>query len=168
MNERNLLLKTYYEQLYEKLRTCKDDVIVEVEKFLFAETKNGTFGNFNKEKYAAYKEACLAFVEERLEAYNPIGIQYTFDNVRRQEVYELELQLDWYDSRAEFEELLDAVRQKAEPEMSDERTKELTQELIMEYGAFPDRSIISAYKTAPALNKLPDYIVAQAIEKVIR
>jgi hypothetical protein len=40
-------------------------------------------------------------------------------------------------------------------------------ELIKEQGAFPDRSIIASYQVAPALNKLPDYIVAQAIEQIL-
>jgi hypothetical protein len=34
-------------------------------------------------------------------------------------------------------------------------------------GAFPDKSIISAYEADPALGKLPDYVVARAIEEII-
>ncbi len=92
------------------------------------------------------------------------------------EVLELELQLNWYDSRAEFQALVQVARDavlsvaknQAEAEMTQERLKELADELIGEVGAFPDKSIICAYEIEPALNKLPDYIVGQAIEEVLR
>jgi hypothetical protein len=168
MNETDLLLKAYYEALYEHLEANKELLATKIEKLLKEEIAKRGFGNFDEEKYAAYQDACLAFVEERLETYNPIGIQYTFDRIRAQEAVELELQLNWYDSQAEFEALLEAVRAKAEFEMTEERMRELAEELIKEAGAFPDGSIISVYEVAPALGKLPDYIVARAIEEVIR
>jgi hypothetical protein len=168
MSEANLLLKAYYEVLYEKLEANRETLAAKVEKLLKEEVANRKFENFDEEKYTAYRDACLAFVDERLETYNPIGVQYTFDRVAAQEAAELELQLNWYDSQPEFEVLLEAVRAKAEFEMTEERMRELADELIREVGAFPDRSIISAYEAAPALGKLPDYIVARAIEETIR
>ena len=168
MNETNLLLKAYYEALYEQLEANREPLATRIEKLLKEEIVNRRFGNFDEEKYAAYQDACLAFVDERMETYNPIGIQYTFDRIRAQEAIELELQLDWYDSQAEFEALLEAVRAKAEDRMTEERMRELTDELIRKVGAFPDKSIISAYEAEPALGKLPDYVVARAIEETIR
>jgi DNA-binding Lrp family transcriptional regulator len=168
MNETNLLLKAYYEALYEQLEANREPLATRIEKLLKEEIVNRRFGNFDEEKYAAYQDACLAFVDERMETYNPIGIQYTFDRIRAQEAIELELQLDWYDSQAEFEALIEAVRAKAEVEMTEERMRRLADELIKEVGAFPDRSIISAYEAEPALGKLPDYVVARAIEETIR
>ncbi|MDD5064883.1 MAG: hypothetical protein PHQ35_09045 [Phycisphaerae bacterium] len=168
MNETNILLKAYYEALYERLEANKKVLAARIEKLLKEEITKQGFGNFDEEKYAAYMDACLAFVDERLETYNPIGIQYTFDRIRAQEAAELEMQLNWYDSRAEFEVLVEAARAKAEVEMTEERIWELTDELIKEVGAFPDGSIISAYEDKPALGKLPDYIVARAIEETIR
>jgi oligoendopeptidase F len=168
MNETNLLLKAYYEALYEHLEANREPLATRIEKLLKEEIVNRRFGNFDEEKYAAYQDACLAFVDERMETYNPIGIQYTFDRIRAQEAIELELQLDWYDSQAEFEALIEAVRAKAEVEMTEERMRRLADELIKEVGAFPDRSIISAYEAEPALGKLPDYVVARAIEETIR
>ena len=168
MNETNLLLKAYYEALYEQLEANREPLATRIEKLLKEEIVNRRFGNFDEEKYAAYQDACLAFVDERMETYNPIGIQYTFDRIRTQEAIELELQLDWYDSQAEFEALIEAVRAKAEVEMTEERMRRLADELIKEVGAFPDRSIISAYEAEPALGKLPDYVVARAIEETIR
>ena len=126
------------------------------------------YEDFDNEKYAAYIEACLAFVDERIETYNPFGIQYTFDQTRSREAFELELQLDWYDSRAEFENLVKAARSKAQTGEMEERLGFLAEELIKELGAFPDKSIISAYEAEPGLRKLPDYIVARTIEEIIK
>jgi hypothetical protein len=167
MNETNLLLKAYYEALYEHLEANKELLATGIEKLLKEEIVKHGFGDFDEEKYTAYRDACLAFVDERMETYNPIGIQYTFDRIRAQEAVELELQLNWYDSRAEFEALAEAVRAKAEAGMTEERMRRLADELIKEVGAFPDRSIISAYEAEPALGKLPDYVVARAIEETL-
>ncbi|MHC4806182.1 MAG: hypothetical protein ACYTBX_07950, partial [Planctomycetota bacterium] len=109
----------------------------------------------------------LAFVDERLEAYNPIGIQYLFDRSSAKEAFELELQLNWYDSQAEFEALVKAARSKAETGLTEENLRQRAEELIEQVHAFPDNSIISAYQAQPGLRKLPDYVVARAIEKII-
>ena len=168
MNETSLLLNVYYEALYERLEAKRGLLVTRIEKLLREEVRNRGFRKLDEEKYAAYRDACLAFVDERLETYNPIGIQYTFDRIRAQEAIELELQLNWYDSQAEFEALIEVVRGKTEAEMTEKRMWELADELIKEVGAFPDKSIISTYKAKPGLSKLPDYIVARAIEEIIR
>ncbi len=168
MNEASVLLKAYYELLYEKLAGCRDILVEKAGKILSDEIARQDFKDFNDKKYAAYKEASIAFIDERIEAYNPTGVQYTFDNINRRQVCELELQLDWYDSRSEFAELLELVREKTEAEMDDERVRQLAEEIIREFGAFPDKSIIAAYEDKPQLSKLPDYIVARAIESVVR
>jgi hypothetical protein len=168
MSETNLLLKAYYETLYEHLEANKELLATKIEKLLKEEIIKRGFEDLSEEKYTAYRDTCLAFVEERLETYNPIGIQYIFDRIRAKEAVELELQLNWYDSQEEFEVLLEAVRAKTEYEMTEERMRELAEELIKDVGAFPDGSIISAYEAAPATGKLPDYITARAIEETIR
>jgi DNA-binding Lrp family transcriptional regulator len=168
MNETNLLLKAYYEALYEHLEANRELLATRIEKLLKEEIVKREFGSFDEEKYTAYRDACLAFVDERLETYNPIGIQYTFDRIRAKEAVELELQLNWYDSRAEYEALVEAAHAKAEVETTEERMRGLTEELIKEVGAFPDGSIISAYEAEPALGKLPDYVVARAIEETVK
>jgi hypothetical protein len=168
MNEANVLLKAYYEALYEQIEANRETLVTRIGNLLKEEIKKQGFENFDEEKYTAYQDACLAFVDERIETYNPVGIQYTFDRIKAQEAAELELQLDWYDSQAEFEALIEAIRARTEIEMTDERMRELANELIKEVGAFPDKSIISAYEAKPALGKLPDYIVARAIEETIK
>jgi len=168
MTESKLLLNAYYETLYERLEAKKGLLVATIEKLLADEIKKRGFVDFDEEKYAAYRDACLAFVDERIETYNPIGIQYTFDRIRAREALELELQLNWYDSQAEFEELVQAVRDKTEVQLTERRIGELADELIRELGAFPDKSIISAYEAEPGLSKLPDYIVARATEEIIR
>ncbi len=170
MNEIDLLLNAYYETLHERLGASKAILAKKIEHLLTKETAERSFKDFNNEKYTAYRDACIAFVDERIESYNPFGIQYTFDRAVRQRSAELELQLNWYDSTEEFEQLLEAVRLKTESDLSDksemaeQRLPLLADELVKEVGAFPDKSIISAYETEPALNKLPDYILARAIE----
>lgn len=167
MNGASLLLKAYYEALYEQLRANKELLAVKIEELLGQEIAQRGFGKIDRERYAAYRDACLAFVDERIEMYNPIGIQYTFDRSQSRQVHMLELQLNWYDSRAEFEALVQAARDKAKTDMTDGEMKRLAEELVAQAGAFPDNSIICAYEAEPALNKLPDYIVGRAIEDII-
>ncbi len=168
MNEAKLLLNAYYEALYERLEAEKDLLTARVEKLLRAEVAKRWPGDFDDEKYTAYRDACLAFVDERMETYNPIGLQYTFERILTREAIELELQLNWYDSKAEFEALAQAVHNKAEAGMADDRIRQLSDELVKEIGAFPDKSIMTAYEAKPALAKLPDYVVARAIEEIIK
>jgi len=118
------------------------------------------------ERLDAYRQASLAFVDERIETYNPIGIQYTFDRGTNRRAAELEFQLDWYDSREEFEELVAAARSLVSG-ASEDALPDLVAQLIGAVGAFPDRSIIRDYVKSPALQKLPDFVVACAIEQVI-
>jgi len=113
MSETVLLLKAYYEALYELLQAKKGLLAARIEELMREEIANRGFGNFDEEKYTAYLEACLAFVEERLETYNPIGVQYTFDRTGAKDAIELELQLNWYDGRPEFKALMELVRRKA-------------------------------------------------------
>lgn len=167
MTGTNLLLKAYYEALYERLQANTELLVRKIEELLAKEVLDRGFEDFDNEKYAAYIEACLAFVDERIETYNPFGIQYTFDQTRSREAFELELQLDWYDSREEYENLVRSARSKAQADDVEERLGALAEELIKELGAFPDKSIISAYKAEPCLRKLPDYIVARTIEEIV-
>jgi hypothetical protein len=112
MTDTGLLLRAYYECLHERLEADRDRLIRQVEQSLRCELAEQQFAGYAEHKYRAYYEACLAFVQERLELYNPIGIQYTFDGHRSKEAVELELQLDWYNSRAEWETLYEAARTK--------------------------------------------------------
>ncbi len=167
MSGTSLLLKAYYEGLYERLQANKEHLAARIETLLVEEIAERGFEDFDEDKYAAYRDACLAFVDERIELYDPFGIQYTFDRTRAKEAFELELQLDWYDSRTEFEALVEAARDKAKTGVTEERLRLLADELIRELGAFPDRSIISSYEAEPGLRKLPDYVVARTIEEIV-
>jgi hypothetical protein len=167
MSETSVLLKAYYEILYERLEAKKEVLVEKIGDLLTEEVKKRGFEDIDEEKYKAYLEACLAFIDERIEAYNPIGIQYIYDRSNARQVIELELQLNWYDSSNEFQSLLETVRSKAREDLTDEQLRSLAEEIINEAGVFPDRSIISAYEAKPGLNKLPDYIVARTFEEVI-
>ena len=139
-----------------------------IEELLRDEIEDRGFVELTDSKYLAYRDAVLAFVDERIEMYNPIGIQYTFKRRSSKFASELEMQLDWYDSRGEFDALREAAREKSENGMSHERMRQLAGELIDQLGAFPDKSIIAGYQAQPALNKLPDYIASLAIDQIIR
>jgi len=167
MSGASLLLKAYYEALYERLQANKELLSRRIDELLAEEVAERGFENFDEAKYAAYRDASLAFVDERIELYDPFGIQYTFDRTRAKEAFELELQLDWYDSRAEFEALVEAALNKVKAGVTQEILRLLADELIEELGAFPDKSIISSYEAEPGLRKLPDYVVARTIEEII-
>ena len=167
MEQTKVLLNAYYEALYERLEAGVEPLKTTIERLLPGELAKHEFPDIDQDKYNAYLDACLAFLDERLEAYNPIGLQYTFDRAQSRQAAELELQLDWYDSRAEFETLAKAAREKSQTFMAEQKLNELAAELIEQFGAFPDKSIISAYEARPALAKLPDYIVARAIEQTL-
>ncbi len=167
MSETGVLLKAYYEALYERLEANKEALVGKIDILLAGEIEKRGFEGFSKEKYKAYRDACLAFIDERIEAYNPIGIQYIYNRSSAKELIEMELQLNWYDSTNEFQSLVETAKSKATEDLTDEQLRLLVEEIINEAGVFPDRSIISAYEAKPGLNKLPDYIVARTIEEVI-
>ena len=167
MSETSVLLKAYYEALYERLEAQKEVLTEKIDGLLAEEIRKRGFEGFDEGKYKAYRDACLAFIDERIEAYNPFGIQYLYDRISAKEVMELELQLNWYDSRNEFRVLVETVSNKAAEDLTEDQLRSLAEEIITEVGVFPDRSIISAYEEKPSLNKLPDYIVARTIESFI-
>jgi len=168
INEVRLLLMAYYELLHDLLEDGRDFLTGRVEQLLSREIAEGRFGDFDDDKYSAYRDAGVAFVEERIETYNPFGIQFTFEKNRSPEAFELELQLSWYGGRAEFEALFSAVKKRAHSGMSEEELQSTAAVLVDEFGAYPNKSIITSYRAYPGLRKLPDYVAAMAIEEVIR
>ena len=168
MSSARVLLRAYYEQLHDRMEAGRADLVAHIDAHVAAEIARRRFGPMRPDQVQAYREACLAFIDERLETYNPIGIQYTFDRTVSRSAAELEFQLDWYDSRSEFAELVDTARALvAERDVSDAGLPDLAAELIRRSGAFPDRSILAGYAEKPTRQKLPDFLVALAIEEVI-
>jgi len=167
MTPASLLLKVYYERLHERMEMRRSHLLLRIDELLAEEIAAQGFGEMDAEKFAAYREACEAFVDERLEMYNPIGVQYTFGPAPSALAAELEFQLNWYDSRAEFQDLVATAHSLAAEGISDEMMSDLAEELIHRAGAFPDRSIIAGYHAEPTLQKLPDYVVACGIEETV-
>jgi hypothetical protein len=167
MNSVRLLLRAYYERLHERMEAAEDSLTARMGQLLSREIERQGFGPMSPDKLEAYHEACIAFAFERLEMYNPIGIQYTFSGQNRQSAAELEFQLNWYDSRPEFQTLVKAAQALADESTADEDLSELADRLIRQAGAFPDRSIVAAYTEKPSLQKLPDFVVSMAIEQVV-
>jgi hypothetical protein len=167
MSPAHLLLKAYYERLHERLEARRERLIERIDELLPAEVTRQSFGDMDVDRLAAYREACIAFIDERLETYNPIGIQYTFGPAPSRLAADLEFQLNWYNSRAEFADLVATARSLAGADPSDEMLPDLADELIARAGAFPDRSILTTYAQGPVLQKLPDYLVACVIEEIV-
>lgn len=167
MTPASLLLRAYYERLHERMEARRSELLLRIDALLAEEVGARDLGGMDAEKSAAYRDACGAFVDERMEMYNPIGVQYTFGNAPSQLAAELELQLNWYDARSEFKDLVVSARSLAAEGASDDTLGELAEELIRRVGAFPDRSIIAGYVAEPTLQKLPDYIVARGIEEIV-
>ncbi len=161
------MLKAYYERLHERMQMHRERLLSRIGELLPAEVASRGFSGMDSHRLEAYREACVAFVDERLETYNPIGIQYTFDRTSSRGAAELEFELNWYNSRPEFADLVTTARSLAGSGVSDEALPDLVDELIRRRGAFPDRSIIETYTAEPALQRLPDYLVARVIEEVI-
>jgi hypothetical protein len=162
-----LLIKVYYEALYELLENNRHLLVRSVDDLLRQELAARCSVPFDDDKISAYLEAAVAFIDERIELYNPFGLQYLYDRGDAQAAAEMELKLNWYDSSDEFSELIEAARQIVNDMDVQQDFQKGASQLIKQQGAFPDQSIISAYQAAPALNKLPDYVVACAIEKII-
>jgi len=177
-----MVLNAYLERLHEWLEESQAECLSKIEAILKQELLNRNFGEKPEgERFDSYVEAARSFVAERIETYNPIGMQYVYDGISGKEAIELDLQLNWYDSRAEYEDLKEAARailansppRAAEPQ--EENTppraaepQEMAGELIRRCGAYPDRSILEGYESEPALRKLPDYVVAKAIEEMLK
>lgn len=168
MTKTQLLLSAYYEALHDFLYQNRRRVKQIIESALNEEVKQRNFAAFDKQKFNAYRDAAIAFLDERIEAYNPIGLQYTFDKRTRYHTARLEEHITFYDSRNEFSALIDTAKNLALRHSTDDDLPKLASLLIEERGAFPNQSIIAAYEKRPALNKLPDYILAKAIEDSIK
>ena len=165
MRPDKILLNAYFETLYNTLLEHKEAVYKEIDRLLTPEIDK--LEAVSSERINAYREACIAFVDERLEMYNPIGLQYTYDNQSRKFAKELELQLNWFDSTEEYNALLEKIKEIVKSGFDEQKVEQYAKQLIKESGAFPDKSIVEAFKEKPALQKIPDYVVACSIEKII-
>ncbi len=170
MHSVRLVLKAYYERLYERMVADQPRLRSRIDTLLSAEIDRQGFGPMEPHQVQAYREACLAFIDERMEMYNPIGVQYTFDRPTSRQAADLEFQINWYDSRQEFESLVATARSlicDVRADVPDEILRELADRLISQSGAFPDQSIMAGYAAQPTLQKLPDFVVASTIEQVV-
>ena len=167
MTKTQLLLRAYYEALHDFLYRNRHCIRQIIESALNEEVKRQKFTAFDKHKFEAYRDATIAFLDERIEAYNPTGLQFTFDKRTRHHAAELEQHITFYDSQDEFACLTDAAKNLARQHLTDDDLPKLASQLIKQQGAFPNKSIIAAYERKPALNRLPDYILAKAIEESI-
>jgi len=169
MSTARLLLNCYFERLYELLEQKKSHLCQRAPQVLENIVREqNIFPLDDQDKFQAYHDAVQAFIIERIETYNPIGLQYSFDGITGQEAFEIDLQLNWYDSRAEFTALQLLAKKLAAEIQSDDQVPQLAEKIIAQCGAYPDQSIINDYQSDPDPQKLPDYIVALTIEEIIK
>jgi hypothetical protein len=169
MSDVELLLRSYWELLHERILADRDRVLAAAEEYLRRETHLRAYPGLREpDGFEAYLEAAEAFIDERIEAYNPVGVQYLFDRQRRSRAGELGFALDWYGGRHEYARLRDAAAEIVESGFDSDSPSEAAARLIHRCGAYPDESIISAYDADPAPHKLADYIVAMAIESLLK
>ena len=167
MESAKLLMRAYFEALYRRLEACRGLIVVDIDAVLGEVIAGLGEEDFAAEKFEAYRDVCLAFLEERIETYDPVGVQFLFDRPCSSDGLKLELQLNWYDSRAEFSELAELTVRLAYDDITDETLSNYAGVLIGEVGAFPDRSIIRCYEAEPSLQKVPDYVVSKVIERAL-
>jgi len=165
MESKRLIFNAYYEFLYNTLLERRERISDTIKNLLPAELSH--FGPYSSDNFDAYFDACLAFLDERLEMYNPFGVQYTFDNLHSAFAKKLELQLSWFDSSREFEDLEGAVDEILALGFDENKLDDYVGRLVLRFGAYPDRSIIDSFRLNPAARKLPDFLLAQSIEQVI-
>ena len=167
MNSAKILIEAYFEKLHQILSTNKSALQARVDKIIQLEVRSKGFDLSDREKLCSYQQTSYAFIEERIEMYNPIGIQRAYPPHQRKAAAEFEFEIDWYNSRAEFQQLLETASEITKPDMNDAEIKKAVSRLIQLFPAYPDGSIITGYKDRPDLLHLPDYAVSKAIEELL-
>jgi len=162
-----ILLNAYWERLYARIAEHRDPLSRRAGHLLSDEAGSRGFPGLTVDRLAALTEVAQAFLDERIEMYNPLGIQFRMDGRGLRDAAELEMRLAWYDGRGEYARLRNAVIEKAGSPLAGKRLQELADELIADLGAYPDRSIIRDFRKAPSAEKLPDYAVSVAIEEFL-
>jgi len=173
--EIRLLLNAYFERLHDRLWARRTACQTAIDRLLDEELHRRAFSPLDPDRRAACREAAHAFLAERLETYDPVGLQYLFDQISAREAFRFEMQMNWYDARPEYQRLVETARglladaSAADPHvpLDEPRLGRLADQLIAACGAFPNASIIAAYQADPALNHLPDYLVARALELLL-
>jgi hypothetical protein len=158
----------YFSELHKLLFSKKTKIEDLIKKEVRSEIAK-RWKDVNKEGIKAYIEAAISFIEERLYAYRLDHMDRFLKAVSHdsslKDLASIDLSLSWYDWREEKKQI-DA---KIETGLNIKQTPEdIVNDLIGEFGAFPDRSIIKRYLQKPKKNYLPDYVLAMAIQEVIR
>lgn len=121
------------------------------------------------EGIAEYIKASISFIEERLYAYSldhlDRFLKAVTAGVSLEDLASTDLSLSWYDWREEKEEIDARIGAGLNIMLTPE---DIVDDLIDEFGAFPNKSIMQQYPRKPEKNYLPDYALAAAIQQVIQ
>ena len=165
--EKEKVWDIYFSKLYELLVGER----TRIERLIREETENEIstrWKDINWEGIEAYIRAGLSFIEERLYAYSLDSLdrflRVVTAGVSSAALARIDELLTWYDWKQEKKQI-DA---KIETGLNIMQTQEdIVDDLLDEFGAFPNKSIIQQYKQEPKKNYLPDYALAIAIQQVI-
>jgi len=158
----------YFNRLHSLISSARS----RVEKLIIEETRKDLLLRWHEVKdevIHAYSDTAVSFIEERLYAYELDHVdrflQATSRGVSLREIALLEKSLSWYEWQKEKE----AIDGKIETGLNlMQSAEQIVEGLLDEFGAFPDKTIINTYKKSPMKNYLPDYVLALALERVIR
>ena len=117
--------------------------------------------NVSREDMEVYIKTAISFIEERLYDYS---LDH-HDRFLRAVIYGvIDDSLAWYDWRQEK----DQIDARIETGLNIMQTPEdIVDDLLDEFGAFPNKSIIESYQKEPKKNYFPDYVLATTVQKVI-
>ena len=170
MNSLKMLINAYYERLYELIEPQRELCLVRIEQVVRNEAELHWSEELTGERLKAHVEAANAFLEERLEMYNPIGLQYAYGSSSQSEVFSLEAALDWYNSQQEYHSLCKRAMNllgETKGRFSDQDISLRANQMILDCGAYPNQSILGQYSRRPQPNHLPDFAVAKCIEELL-
>jgi hypothetical protein len=158
----------YFKKLH-RLISSKRKTIEGIIQALAREELILRWNETGEEAAKAYFEAAASFIDERLYSYSMSHIDRFLKSaslgIGQGELAAAEREIDWYDWRDEKSEIDKKIESGLNLLLEG---GEIADGLLDEFGAFPDSTIIKAYKRTPVKNHIPDYILASALEHVIK
>ena len=165
--EREEIWDIYFSKLHELLVREED----KIKQLIIKAARNEIpkmWKDVNEEGIEAYISVAVSFIEERLYAYSLDSLDRFLKVVTcgasLADLASIDDSLTWYDWQQEKKQ----IDSKIETGLNIMQTQEdIVEDLLDEFGAFPNKSIIQHYQKEPKKNYLPDYVLAIAIQKIV-
>ncbi len=157
----------YFSKLHELLVSERNSIEQLIEKETKTEISR-RWKDIDEEDTRVYVDTAISFIDERLYAYGLDHVDRALKAITcggsLADLASIERSLSWYDLQQEKEEIDGKIETGLNLMLSEE---DIVDDLLDEFGAFPDRSIIQQYQFKPKKNYLPDYALAIAIQQAI-